>query len=314
MNEYQLLLNWSNLKEVRNKAKELTNIYKANKDPNLLVNRQPHRDNLPKGYFYVPLQVTWRKKVDANSLLESSSISDKRKKIIRQALAQSEKLGIKYEVINPLTQSDFMLFQDYYQKYNQAMGFDLYLDPGYLYKYSPDQLFLIKVIDQEGRFLGGRLIKTVDGKIATDFRAIERTKLVKEGYDTVCEKIYFDLAVKHNAPIMTRGTELNIKGIGNRNIGMLWNKLKWGYLPYVFSVFPRVYQDFSFLKSVDFDLVFFVSIENKQDANSRENEVLNFNFVCGKNPDWSEIKAIKEKSTLPVLIWNMDFEEIAIPV
>lgn len=309
-----LLLNWTDLVDLRNKARQLNRLFKDESvDSALTVNRQAFRENLPAGVFYVPLQVSWRKKVDADSILNSASISDKRKKIVRQAISQSEKLGIKYEIVNPLNTNDFQLFLDYYRKYNQAMGFDLYLDENYLQKYSPEQLFLIKIIDAEGEFLGGRLIKIADGKITTDFRAIGRTKLIKEGYDTVCEKIYYDLAVKYHVPLMTRGVELNIKGFANRSIGLLWNKLKWGYAPFIFSVFPRVYQDFSFVKSLEFDQVFFISIENNG-VSVREYEKLNFNFVCGKNPDWAEIKSVQEKSILPVKIWNMDFEEIQIPI
>lgn len=308
-----LLLNWTDLNDLRKKARQLNRLFKDESAKiSSVVNRQTFRENLPSGVFYVPLQVSWRKKVDAESILNSVSISDKRKKIVRQAISQSEKLGIKYEIVNPLNTNDFQLFLDYYRKYNQEMGFDLYLDESYLQKYSPEQLFLIKIIDAEGKFMGGRLVKIADGKITTDFRAIERTKLVKEGYDTVCEKIYYDLAVKYHSPLMTRGVELNIKGFANRSIGLLWNKLKWGYAPFIFSVFPRVYQDFSFVKSLEFDQIFFISIENNG-ASTREYEKLNFNFVCGKSPDWAEIKSVKEKSMLPVKIWNMDFEEIQIP-
>lgn len=258
----EIQIDWSDQLLVRDLGKKLTRDF-TTKVPDLsYINRQAYRSDVPKSTFLMPLFISWRKRVDTPTLLESSSISDKRKKIVRQAISQSEKHGINYQVINPVTESDFLEFLQFYRKFNQEMHYDLYLDHSYFQKYDGKRLFLIKVMDADNNFLGGRMLKLFKNKIATDFRAMERTKLIKEGFDTVCEKIYYDLAVQNGVGLMTRGQELNLKGIGERSLGLLWNKLKWGYRPYVFSQYPRIYVDFDFLKSTDFDLVFFVSSED----------------------------------------------------
>lgn len=305
----EIQIDWSDQLLVRKIAKDLIGRFKTAVPELSYVNRQAYRADLPKGVFLMPLFINWRKVVDAPSLLESPAISDKRKKIVRQAISQSEKHGIEYQIINPLPESDFLEFLQFYRHFNQDMHYDLYLDHSYFGKYDPAKLFFVKIVDQDGHFYGGRIIKLGDRKIATDFRAIERTKLIKEGFDTVCEKIYYDLAVQNKAAFMTRGQELNLKGLGNRSLGMLWNKLKWGYKPFVLSHYPRLYVDFNFLKSVDFDLVFFVSIENS-DYFYRKDEQVVLNFVCGKNPDFHEIQSVKEKSMYQVKVWDMDFNLI----
>ena len=310
----EIQIDWSDQLLVRNLAKQLGKDFKAKVPELSYVNRQAYRGDVPKSTFLMPLFINWRKYVDAPTLLESSTISDKRKKIVRQAISQSEKNGISYQVINPLGEKDFLEFLQFYRQFNEEMNYDLYLDHDYFQKYDPQKLFMIMVVGADGHFYGGRIIKLGDRKIGTDFRSIERTKLVKEGFDTVCEKIYFDLAVQHKAAFMTRGQELNVKGIGNRSLGMLWNKLKWGYKPFLFSHYPRLYVDFSFLKSVDFDLVFFVSIENEPDLFYRKDEKVILNFICGKNPDWNEIQSVKEKSMYQVRVWDMDFNLVERPV
>jgi len=302
-----VVVNWGNHLEVRDLAKRLTREFKEKAPGVTYVNRQAYRNDLPKSVFLVPLFVNWRKYIDAPSLLESSSISDKRKKIVRQAISQSEKHGITYPVINPVGPGDFQEFLNFYRQFNEDLHYDLYMDENYYQKYDPKVLFLIKVMGSDGHFYGGRIVKMGDRKIATDYRAIERTKLVKEGFDTVCEKIYFDIGVQHGAAFMTRGQELNMKGIGNRSLGLLWNKLKWGYKPFLFSHYPRIYQDYSFLKDQDFDLVFFVSIENEADLFYRQDEKIILNFICGKNPNWEEITSVQEKSLSQVRVWDRDF-------
>lgn len=304
-----VFIDWNNQLEVRDIAKRLVEEFKQKVPLLNYVNRQAWREDVPKSTFLVPLFVNWRKYIDAPSLLESSTISDKRKKIVRQAISQSGKQGISYPVINPVKPEDFQEFLSFYRQFNDELHYDLYMDENYYRKYDPKDLFLIKVMGADGHFYGGRIIKLGDRKIATDFRAIERTKLIKEGFDTVCEKIFFDLGVEHGAAFMTRGQELNLKGIGNRSLGLLWNKLKWGYEPFIFSHYPRVYQDYGFLKTVDFDLAFFVSIENGSDLFHRKDEKLILNFVCGKNPDWREISSVKEKSMYQVKVWDMDFRQ-----
>lgn len=306
-------VDWHNHGEVRTTAKQLVKDFKEKVPELSYVNRQAYRAEIPKSTFLMPLFINWRKYVDAPTLLESQSISDKRKKIVRQAISQSEKQGIGYQVVNPVEPADFQEFLEFYRRFIDDMHYDVYMDEAYYQKYDPKSLFLVKVVGADGHFYGARMIKLGERKIATDFRALERTKSIKEGFDTVCEKIYFDLAVKHGAAFMTRGQELNLKGIGNRSLGLLWNKLKWGYKPFLMSHYPRVYVDFAFLKEVDFDLVFFVSIENEPDLFYRKDEKLILNFICGKNPDWHEINSVKEKSMYQVRVWDMDFNIIEGP-
>jgi hypothetical protein len=95
---------------------------------------------------------------------------------------------------------------------------------------------------------------------------------------------------------------------------MLWNKLKYGYQPFILRKVPRVYVDFSFLKDKQFDLAFFVSLENKPGMNKITDQVLNLNFVCGDNPNWQEIESVKEKSLYKVNVYDRDFNLIESPV
>ncbi len=277
------------------------------------INIQSHKPIVSKTEFLVPVYIMWRKQVEAPSLLDSNSISDKRKKIVRQAIAQSGRNGILYEVENPLSREGFQRFYDFYRKFNASNGYDLFLRSDYLQKHKSGDLYLISIYNREGEFQGGRLISKLQHKISTDYRAVTRTKTVKEGFDTVCEKIYYDIAVASGCKYMGRGKEYNMRGLGNRSIGMLWNKLKYGYQPHILRMVPRVYVDFDFLRRETFDLVFFVSLENNAEVTQISDQVLNFNFICGLNPNWQEIKSIKEKSPYKVNVYDRDFNIIDVP-
>ena len=259
--------------------------------------------------FLVPSYTMWRKKVDCADLLDSVTISTKRKKLIRKAISRSEQIGISYKVVNPVKVEDFVRFYNYYKSFCESMGYEPLLKEAYYEKRPAENLFLIEVWRGE-EYLGGRLICRYKNNLSTEFRAIARTREVKEGYDIVCEKMYFDLAAQLGVPFLGRGKELNFRGIGGRSIGMLWNKLKYGYKPVVFSYIPRLYSDYAFLNDLHFDLFFFVSIENKKSLWEGGEEVLILNFVCGDNPSWEDIRSVKEKSPYQVKVWDRDFRQL----
>lgn len=299
-------LDFSDLASLRKKSKELMREFNSPTGLNI----QEYKPSLLKTEFLVPTNIMWRKSVDAASLLESASITDARKKIIRQALSQSERHNISYIIENPVTSFTYEKFREFYTAFNKSHGYDLLMKNNYFSDHNPDNLFLITIYSGNKELLGGRIISKMKNKISTDFRAVERTKLVKEGYDTVCEKLYYDIAVQTGGKYMGRGSEVNLRGLRNRGIGMLWNKLKYGYQPYILRKVPRIYADFTFLKEAKFDLAFFISLENKPDMNKLNDQLINLNLVCGENPDWSEIKSIKEKSLYIVKLYDRDFNLI----
>lgn len=261
--------------------------------------------------FLVPSYIMWRKKVDAPDLLESQSVSDKRKKLIRKALSKSEQIGVAYKLVNPVMEADFARFLSYYTSFCNEMKYEMLLKASYFTRHLPEHLFLIEVWRGD-EYLGARLICRYKNNLSTDYRAIARTREVKEGYDIICEKIYFDLAARLGVPLLGRGKELNCRGIGGKSIGMLWNKLKYGYKPVVTCYIPRIYSDYGFLKDIKFDLFFFVSIENDPDLWVGGEEVLVLNFVCGDHPSWDDIRAVKEKSPYQVKMWDRDFNLIEV--
>jgi hypothetical protein len=305
-----LKLDFSDLAKVKRISTGLMQNFRDLKHTSQNINIQNHRYLSSKSEFLVPAYIMWRKTVAADSLLASADISDKRRAIVRKAISQSEKQGIKYSIVNPLPKGQFLEFLNYYNQFNDLMGYDLNLTVDYYSKHVPENLFLINIHGPGGQYFGGRLIGRYKNNLSTDYRAVERTKLVKEGFDTICEKIYYDIAVQCEVKYLGRGKELNLKGLENRSLGMLWNKLKWGYQPTVARIFPRIYVDFSFLNDRNFDLVFFVSLENDSPILSSADERLVFNFVCGDSPDRQQIESVKEKSPCPIRVWDRDFNLI----
>jgi len=306
-------LNFSDSAKTKKVANDLMKSFASTTKSSSTINMQSYRELTSRSEFLVPVYIMWRKKVDAPTLLESASISDKRKKIIRKAISQSDRNGIVYSVENPLSLESFHKFLDFYKSYNQALGYDLFLNEDYIFTHKPENLYFISIYNREEELLGGRLISNLKKKISTDFRAVASTKLIKEGFDTVCEKIFYDLAVATGIQFMGRGKEFNLRGLGNRHIGMLWNKLKYGYQPFILRMVPRVYVDFAFLKEEQFDLAFFVSLENKQGTVKSDDQVINLNFICGENPNWQEIQSVKEKSLYKVNVYDRDFNLINAP-
>lgn len=300
-------LDFSDEDKVREAGKKMSAAFLQAKKEVGDINIQVFKSDLRPSEFLVPLFINWIKPVDAFNLLESRTISDKRKKIIRQANSQTKRLGIKYELINPLDRKHFREFYDYYHKNHQEHNYEAYLNQDYFDKHDPKRTYLIKITDAQGSYLGGRLIYNFNFKLSTDQRATERTKQVREGYDTVCEEMFFDLGAQLGKKYLARGKEFNLRGIAGRRIGLLWNKLKYGYSTRILPQTPRIYADYGFLKNLDFDLAFFVSLENKPGING-SNQKFVWNFVLGNNPNWEEIEAIREKLKFPIHIYNKEFK------
>jgi hypothetical protein len=259
--------------------------------------------------FLVPAYIMWRKNVDSTDLLESDTISTTRKKLLRKALRKSEQIGVSYKLVNPVQPEDFRRFLDYYEKFCSEMGYQTLLNEKYYQTHQSRHLYLIEVWKGE-EYLGARLVCQYVNNLSTDYRAIARTRDVKEGYDIVCEKMYFDLAARLGIKLLGRGKELNCRGIAGKSIGMLWNKLKYGYKPIVPGYVPRFYSDYVFLKKLAFNLFFFVSINNVSELWKGSKEEFQLNFVLGDQPNIDDIRSVKEKSPFPVKVWDRDFKEV----
>ncbi len=305
--EFQV--DWPGFIKDQSPLKELKTLYKSDKDMTGKLFLPEFRETTGKTVFLVPAYIMWRKRVDATDLLESDSISATRKKLLRKAIRKSEQLGVTYKLVNPVQIADFQRFFDYYKKFCVEMDYQILLGDRYYQTHQPRHLFLIEVWKGD-EYLGARLVCQYINNLSTDYRAIARTKEVREGYDIVCEKMYFDLAARLGVKLLGRGKELNCRGIGGKSIGMLWNKLKYGYKPVVPAYVPRFYSDYEFLKKLPFDLFFFVSIQNVQELWEGGQQEFQLNFVCGDRPNVDDIRSVKEKSPFPVKVWDRDFNEI----
>lgn len=299
-------IDWISLLEGKQDLKEL--IRGCNKEKKVCL--PEFKKALGGKQFLTPIYMLWRKDVDSPDLLTSDTISSSRKKLLRKAINKSERLGIEYKIVNPVTEEDFNRFYDYYIKFGKELGYSALLKKDYLLKHNPKYLYLIEVW-RGGEYLGARLVCRYRHILSTDYRAIARTRDIQEGYDIVCEKMYFDLATTLGKRLLGRGKEINLKGIGGKSIGMLWNKLKYGYRPFLPEYIPFAYSDYSFLDTIDFSTVFFVSLENDRSLWEGSHDYrLTLNFVCGDNPNISEIVAVQKKSPFPVKIWDRDFNEL----
>lgn len=243
-------------------------------------------------HFLMPLSITWRKPINGKLIDNCQRISEDRKKVFRTACNQAATKGVKVEVEYPLCENSFKRFKDYYDGYMCEMGYAGLLNDQYFQNKDVER-GAIHLFSAEGEYLGGRLFTLFQNKMTADFRAVKRENVIKEGYDTLCEKAFYEAAANFNKSYLTLGSEVNLRGVGERKLGLVLNKIKYGYYPHALYFTPRMYVDLSFLKEKEFDLVFFVSVDNESE--SKETEKLRINFVLNNQDSLDTINTIKSR-------------------
>lgn len=274
----------------------------------LSVNKQDYKV-LGKSEFLIPIYFNWLKIIDAPSLMLSNGISSSRQKIVRKALNQAKNKGYFVKITNPINKNDFYRFKQFYEKFGQEHHYELLLNDRFFENRDKNRMALLEIYHSNNEYFGGKLVFIKDTTISGSFRALARTKDIKEGFDLLCENAVFDFAVKRGYRKLTRGQDFNLKGVQNRSIGLLWNKLKWGYKPCLKRKTPRVYVDFKFLDNIDFDTVAFISIENEQDLNVK-NQKLNLNFICKNGIINEQVKEVVDKTNLNVKVFDHQFHQL----
>lgn len=285
-------------------AKESFDIY----SDTLSVNKQNYK-MLSSSEFLVPIYFNWLKIIDSSSLMLSNSISLSRQKIVRKALNQAKNKGYFVRVTNPINKDDFNRFKQFYENFGQEHHYELLLNDRFFENRNKSKMALLEIYNSDNEYFGGKLIFIKDTTISGSFRALARTKDIKEGFDLLCENAVYDFAVQRGYRKLTRGQDFNLKGVQNRSIGLLWNKLKWGYKPCLKRKTPRVYVDFKFLNNVNFETVAFISIENEKDLNVK-NQKLNLNFICKNGIITEQVREVIDKTYLTVKVFDHEFKRL----
>lgn len=261
-------------------------------------------NNLAKGVFLMPMQFTWKKKVDNQDFNQSNSFSLNRKERMRKAMRLAEKEGVYLKLVNPATQESFEKFYDYYAKFVSESGYQLLLNKDFLLNKDLTKYGLIEIYDRHGMYQGARFIGFQDKKICCLYKAMNNGLLkVDGGVDNVCEAFFFKLAAIRGDKVVSLGADLNIRGWMGRKTGLFFAKIKFGYNLTVHKSRRLRFFDLTEVVKDKFDLLLFISMEKKDQKPSVCVNLIEGSPGALREEDWN----ILCKSFLMVRLYDGNF-------